>query len=357
MSFVNIGRDGPPNHTLEIEGDMFVSNVEDGSIVPVEILGDLRLRNKPPGVAANEYRVIDMHLDSTLFGITVPSSDASGSITDFCIDGSKNIGIGTTPTKKLDIEGSMYISGTLTNESNVITNSLTVNGTISSTHFEWGANSTIYGFLPSGAILMTTLTAAPSGWTDVTNSLSFTGRNVLLAENETLAMGGNDNVTLTTVINHTHGTLTHNSSHTHSKPILNLSTGGVHTHGHNIGTIQTPQVGDNHRHWYEDIYLDNESRWGVSSNDGYPAVTIMDNNAYINANTNYSGNHTHNVPGKNSSESKYGVDGHSHTIPSLNVNTSTDRGGNHGHTTNSQGSSSSFSIVPPFCELRFFQRN
>ena len=46
MSFLNIGADGPPNHTLEIEGDMFVSNVEQGTItnfVPVDIQGNFTI--------------------------------------------------------------------------------------------------------------------------------------------------------------------------------------------------------------------------------------------------------------------------------------------------------------------------
>lgn len=356
MSFLNVGVDGPPNHNLEIEGSMFVANVEDGTYTPVETETKFRFRTKPPGTGSGDYIVSDIQINSSLFGISRPTNDASGNFTDFCIDGSKNIGIGTTPTKKLDVGGSMYASGTLTNESNIVTNSLTVNGTISSTRLVWGPNSNIYGFLPTGAILMTTLTAAPSGWTDVTDTLSFAGRNVLLAEDRPLTTtGGNDNGTLTSSIIHNHGTVTHSVSHTHTNPARALNSAGEHNHATNIGNSGIFST-DYHTHQARDIQMSNRL-WGVNQGfPGYNTVTIMTTNGYRNNKVDDSGLHTHTIPDQFSGESKYGADGHSHNYI-LTVDNSGDTGGNHTHQTNSQGSSTEFSIIPPYYSLRFIQKN
>ena len=169
--------------------------------------------------------------------------------------------------------------------------------------------------------------------------------------------GGNDNVTLTDAIIHNHGTVTHTSTHTHANPTASLNSSGSHNHSYNIPTGTTDNAGNSHTHNFKDLVVDNTRKWGV--NAGYPGsntVTIMDNNNYANGYVLDNGNHVHDIPSKDSGSSKYGTNGHSHNI-SLSVNNSNNIGGNHGHTVDGQGSSTSFSIVPPCCNLRFFQKN
>lgn len=360
MSFLNIGADGPPNHTLEIEGDMFVSNVEQGTItnfVPVDIQGNLRLRNKPPGFATDEYRVSDMKLNSTLFGIAGPSSDASRSTTDFCIDRFGNVGIGTTPTTKLNIQGSMYATGSLTNESNLITGTLTSTGTLTCNVLAHGENSNIYGLLPTGTILMSTNTATISGWTDITSQ--FSSKNVLLAENATnLTTGGNDTFTInsnydhnhdwstTHTVNHNHnfnsGNMNAGGDHTHSKPNTNLNSGAMGSHNHNYS--DRSGAGDRGEANYNSNRV--QVNWGISPNSSsYRSVNTQD---ALHSHT--GGNYGFNSKNMN----------HGHNGPNITANEN--NGGTHTHNFVPSGSTSvnagnPFSILPISFGLRFIKKN
>jgi hypothetical protein len=363
MSFVNIGTDGPPNHTLEVEGDMFVSNVEQGTAtnyVPLEVKGNLRIRNKP-ATGIDEYRVTDMQLYyPPLFGITAPSSDVSESITDFCIDSSGNVGIGVIPTEKLDVNGSLYATGSLTGESNIITGTLSSTGTLTCNAIFHGVTSDIYGLLPTGAILMTTLTSTPNGWTDITSQ--FTDKNVLLAENQsTLATGGNDNFTISSNFSHNHGWAnTHTVSHSHNVNQGNMDAAGVHTHTkptNNLGT--NVMENNNNQHNHTVLVRNGTSLRGTNNTsgnriDGIPGSDFY-NVAYITLNIN--SNHSHGRTTYNFNSSKMN---HSHNLPS--TSTSSAKGGNHNHTFSESGSSSvndgdSFSILPSSYGLRFIKKN
>jgi hypothetical protein len=356
MSFVNIGTDGPPNHTLEVEGDVFVSNVEDGTNTPVEIQGNLRLRNKPPGAVADEYRVMDMQSNNTLFGITGPSVDASRSITDFCIDSSGNVGIGVNPTEKLDVSGSMYTTGSLTNESNLITGTLSSTGTLTCNAIVHGVNSNIYGLLPSNVILMTTLTSTPIGWTDITSQ--FTDKNVLLAENQTLTTGGNNTQSLP-AISHNHTANSHTTTHGHATAwnSTQLTSGTNGNHKHSLNFNNTTSIGSgNHAHSKYDIQVFNSGAVAPNfpgSNQDRAILTQNANDDYSQSGP--SSQLTHGHSGASSSYSETDVD-HSHTF-TYNIADANDAGGNHTHTVSPAGSSNGINIVPPYYTLRFIKKN
>lgn len=363
MSFVNIGTDGPPNHTLEVDGNMFISNVEQGTAtnyVPVEVKGNLRIRNKP-ATGIDEYRVTDMQLYyPPLFGITAPSSDAGGSITDFCIDSSGNVGIGVIPTEKLDVSGSLYATGSLTGESNLITGTLSSTGTLTCNAIFHGVTSNIYGLLPTGTILMTTLTAAPSGWTDITSQ--FTDKNVLLVENQsTLTTGGNDNFTISSNFSHNHDwASTHTVSHSHNVNQGNMDVGGAHTHNKPIKNLVTNDMEDNNnQHNHPVLVRNGVSLRGTNNTSGNRISAIPDSGpqtvAYITLDIN--SDHSHGSITYNFNSSNMN---HSHNLP--NTSTSSAKGGNHNHTFNDSGSSSAnagdeISILPSSYGLRFIKRN
>ena len=362
MSFINVGTDGAPNHTLEVEGDVFVSNVENGTIIPVVIQGNTRFRNKPPGAGVDDYRVTDMNLESqNLFGITGPSSEATRSTTDFCIDSTGNVGIGVVPTEKLDVAGSMYATGSLTNESNIITGTLTSTaGTLTCNAIAHGEYSNIYGLLPSNVILMTTLTSTPNGWTDITSQ--FTNKNVLLAGNQaTLTASGNDNFSLpsnythnhnwvtTHNVNHNHnvakGNMSNAGNHAHTRPNTNLNTGAMENHNHNFGDRSV--AGDRGEANLLDGWIyRTKINWGISPNYlSYRSVNTQ-NTLHSHGGGNY---------GFNSSNMAHG-----HSVPNLNTNN--DSGGTHIHNfgnsgSNNTSSGTSFSIVPPYYTLRFIKKN
>ena len=364
MSFVNIGYDGPPNHTLEVDGDMFVSNVEDGTNAPVEIKGNLRLRTKPP-TGLDEYRVTDMNVEwQGPFGITVPSADASGSITDFCIDKTGNVGIGTVPTEKLDVDGSMFATGNLRNESNLITGTLSSSGILTCNSIAYGENSNIYGLLPSGTILMTTLTNDPPGWTDVTDSLSFTSNLIMLAENETsLTTGGNNNFIINSNYSHNHNwATTHAVSHAHNVAKGTMDSSGRHYHDSPATKLEVNQMEDGSNQHYHNANMRNLVR-GMGAYSSYFGNSVLDAISdygqvpeYVTVNQNSYHDHG---SGKSYYFNQSNMN-HSHNYPNTDQNGSL--GGNHTHTFIESGSNSntdgdSFSILPASYGIRFIKRN
>jgi len=360
MSFVNIGIDGPPNHTLEVDGNMFISNVEQGTAtnyVPVEVKGNLRIRNKP-ATGIDEYRVTDMQLIyPPLFGITEPSLDASGSITDFCIDSSGNVGIGVIPTEKLDVSGSLYATGSLTNESNLITATLSSSDTLTCNAIFHGVTSNIYGLLPTGAILMTTLTSTPDGWTDITSQ--FTDKNVLLAENQsTLTTGGNDTKNIAP-IQHSHATLSHSATHTHTCSTHVTSSEGDHTHTTNFGTTTTSGVGGNHDHTIEDLTVSRNERWGIINNAWqYPQVNIMAASTSKETFTTSDGSHSHDGQDEIGSTNDGDNAEHSHSLnDAYQFNSSNNKGADHNHVIQGAGDNNPVNIVPAYYTLRFIKKN
>jgi hypothetical protein len=360
MSFVNIGTDGPPNHTLEVDGDVFVSNVEQGTAtnyVPVEVQGNLRLRIKPFAGVDDAYRVTDMQLNSTLFGITAPSPDASTSITDFCIDSSGNVGIGVIPIEKLDISGSMYATGSLTNESNLITATLSSSGTLTCNAIFHGVTSNIYGLLPTGAILMTTLTSTLDGWTDITSQ--FTDKNVLLAENQsTLTTGGNDTQSLA-AISHNHTVSEHTTSHSHStRWNANQKTtgsGGSHNHTLNTNTGTTSEDG-HHGHSKSDVVV---SPFNYGFNYGWYNQNrdiLVSNQDSLTLTTGGPSSNYHSHSGGFGTYTDSSAE-HDH-YATCNISTTNDASdGTHTHDVSSVGDNNSINIVPPYYTLRFIKKN
>jgi len=360
MSFVNIGTDGPPNHTLEVEGDVFVSNVEQGTttnFVPVEIKGDLRLRTRPPTGGSDEYRVTDMKINDNLFGITAPTPDASGGITDFCIDSTGGVGIGVAPTKKLDINGNMYATASLTDESNLITGSLTSAGKLTCSSIFYGQNSNIYGLLPSGAILMTTLTTDPPGWSDVT--ANFTSNLIMLEDTGSLTTGGNNNFTFTTSIKHYHDwDATHTVSHTHTDNNSGYAINSLGNHTHPAPNTNVNVGSDGaHEHLTNNRVYSEGNRGSTISTTGstqkpnamrrpgiLPGYRITDTE---------NASHGHNGGVYNFLDSNIY---HNHSSPIMN-NDVTYTGGGHTHNFSSSGSQTSISILPSCYTLRFIKKN
>jgi hypothetical protein len=128
-------------HEIEVVGDVFISNVEGGSLstqVPFEIFSNVygmvspptdsrqvRLRVQPTSEASpdNSY-VTDMGIQNTTdnyFFITAPQNTSNvGDQNTFVISKTSNVGIGTTnPTSTLHVVGNELITGTLS-ASNIV---------------------------------------------------------------------------------------------------------------------------------------------------------------------------------------------------------------------------------------------
>ena len=128
-------------HEIEVVGDVFISNVEGGSLstqVPFEIFSNvygmspaptdsrqLRLRVQPTSEASpDDSYVTDMGIQNTTdnyFFITAPQNTSNvGDQNTFVISKTSNVGIGTTdPTSTLHVVGDELITGTLT-ASNIV---------------------------------------------------------------------------------------------------------------------------------------------------------------------------------------------------------------------------------------------
>jgi len=128
-------------HEIEVVGDVFISNVEGGSLstqVPFEIFSNvygmspaptdsrqLRLRVQPTTEASpDDSYVTDMGIQNTTdnyFFITAPQNTSNvGDQNTFVISSTSNVGIGTTdPEKPLHVVGDSWITGTLT-ASNIV---------------------------------------------------------------------------------------------------------------------------------------------------------------------------------------------------------------------------------------------
>jgi len=128
-------------HEIEVVGDVFISNVEGGSLstqVPFEIFSNvsgmgspptdsrqLRLRVQPTTEASpDDSYVTDMGIQNTTdnyFFITAPQNTSNvGDQNTFVISKTSNVGIGTTdPEKPLHVVGDSWITGTLT-ASNIV---------------------------------------------------------------------------------------------------------------------------------------------------------------------------------------------------------------------------------------------
>ena len=123
-------------HEIEVVGDVFISNVEGGSLstqVPFEIFSNvsgltpaptdsrqlrLRVQSNVESNVANSY-VTDMGIQNTTdnyFFITAPQNTSNvGDQNTFVISKTSNVGIGTTdPTSTLHVVGDELITGTLT---------------------------------------------------------------------------------------------------------------------------------------------------------------------------------------------------------------------------------------------------
>jgi hypothetical protein len=128
-------------HEIEVVGDVFISNVEGGSLstqVPFEIFSNvygmatpptdsrqvrLRVQSSAEASPDNSY-VTDMGIQNTTdnyFFITAPQNTSNvGDQNTFVISKTSNVGIGTTdPEKPLHVVGDSWITGTLT-ASNII---------------------------------------------------------------------------------------------------------------------------------------------------------------------------------------------------------------------------------------------
>ena len=128
-------------HEIEVVGDVFISNVEGGSLstqVPFEIFSNVygmatpptdsrqvRLRVQPTTQASpDDSYVSDMGIQNTTdnyFFITAPQNTSNvGYQNTFVISKTSNVGIGTTnPEKPLHVVGDSWVTGTLT-ASNIV---------------------------------------------------------------------------------------------------------------------------------------------------------------------------------------------------------------------------------------------
>jgi hypothetical protein len=130
-------------HEIEVVGDVFISNVEGGSLstqVPFEIFSNvsgmvspptdsrqLRLRVQPTTEASpDDSYVTDMGIQNTTdnyFFITAPQNTSNvGDQNTFVISKTSNVGIGTTdPTEKLHVDGNILATGTVSASPDLVT--------------------------------------------------------------------------------------------------------------------------------------------------------------------------------------------------------------------------------------------
>jgi hypothetical protein len=176
MSYMGIGADDP-NHPLEVEGQVFISNVEQGSNtneVPFEVYSDyseivgdilegarqMRLRVTPSATTSANVN-IDMGIEpisGSYFYISNPVIDTTlGSNTAFRIVQAGHVEIGSNLSVSGNVVASNIIGGsplTLSSDSNVnvtgpggllVTGPVNVGGTISSTGAVSGTSATYTG--------------------------------------------------------------------------------------------------------------------------------------------------------------------------------------------------------------------
>ena len=139
-------------HEIEVVGDVFISNVEGGSLstqVPFEIFSNvsgmatpptdsrqLRLRVQPSTEASpDDSYVTDMGIQNTTdnyFFITAPQNTSTvGDQNTFVISSTSNVGIGTTdPQQPLHVVGNTWITGTLTTSNIVGASPVTISSDI-----------------------------------------------------------------------------------------------------------------------------------------------------------------------------------------------------------------------------------
>lgn len=351
------------NHRVDVGGSMFVSNIDSGS-VPVDISGtvtqtvtsrDLRFGITP---VSGSDKFTDIGIESNVgshFYINGPTTLEAGKSTlvDLCIDQSGNVGIGKIPTEKLDINGNVFVGNTLTADDtiNITNTSLTVNGTLSCNTLHYGSTGNAYSTFPRGTILMTTVTTALDGWTDITSS--FYEKMLMIKNNSinnTYINGGNNSVTLTKHITHTHTTGAHNTTHNHSFN-LNTPSGSSGNHSHTIAAKTTSSPG-NHSHSYTD-----SANYGTcGNNDGYLSTINLGRNSTNTANNNFTtgeaaNNHNHNVNAVNT-----GSNTHTHSHAVSNDAASSDVGADHVHPIDNSGTAASFNIVPLHYNVRLIKK-
>ena len=216
-------------HEIEVVGDVFISNVEGGSLstqVPFEIFSNVygmatpptdsrqvRLRVQPSTEASpDDSYVTDMGIQNTTdnyFFITAPQNTSTvGDQNTFVISKTSNVGIGTTgPQQPLHVVGNILATGTISaldfigsgdgindlNASNITSGTLNNNrlpGTISVSNIEATANLVVGGpvditgtlsaaGITSSAAVNVTGTVSASGALEAakdSNTTSFLGR-------------------------------------------------------------------------------------------------------------------------------------------------------------------------------------
>jgi len=185
-SYVGIGADDP-NHPLEVEGQVFISNVEQGSatnLVPFEVYSDytgitgdilegarqMRLRVTPSGTTTSNVNM-DMGIEPTsgsYFYISNPVENATlGSNTAFRIVQAGHVEIGSNLSVSGNVVASNIIGGsplTLSSDTLVkvagsgglsVTGPLNVTGTISQTGAVIGTSATYSGQVQAATVSST----------------------------------------------------------------------------------------------------------------------------------------------------------------------------------------------------------